>query len=178
MKTIAAISLFIFLICLALMGIQIGQEVMGHYRWEKGYSQEWHLADKSSTLTAKQEHIQKFVDLLEQGYAQGHFASYDAIWLITPNNSFENNLSALKTLNLRLGEIQSMDPTSFQYNTAIQQITAQEQGEASAMMGVFSGCFYLANYPWAWHWIELTVMLIWIIIGGLAGIMFFAAITD
>ena len=95
----------------------------------------------------------QFVSALESGYAKGDFANHNAVWLKTPNNSFQANLEALKTLSARLGEIQEMKPTSFEYNTAIHQITAQEQGEAKAMMGVFCGCYALTNYLAVWGWI-------------------------
>lgn len=43
-----------------------------------------------------------------------------------------------------------MDANSFQYNTAIQQITQQEQGEAIDMLSVFQGCWYKENYILLW----------------------------
>ena len=52
-----------------------------------------------------------------------------------------------------------MDPSSFQYNTAIEQITKQEQGEASAMSGVLYGCYALQSYPLGWGWIATFLML-------------------
>lgn len=62
-----------------------------------------------------------------------------------------------------------MKPSSFEYNTAIQQITAQEQGDSKAMMGVISGCYELAGYPAVWKWIGgiiITVELLLIFVGG------------
>lgn len=143
--------------------------ILASYRFEKAYGQLWSLADKSSTITAKQQHIAQFVSALEQGYAKGEFSSHDAIWLDTPNNAFTNNLEALKTLSGRLVEIQGMNPSSFEYNTAIQQITAQEQGEANRMIGVFEGCYALKNYPGCWDWIGSVVLFVWLF-SGLIGI--------
>ena len=132
---------------------QIRTAVIANYKLENQYTQLWQLADKSSSISAKQKYIAQFVAALESGQAKGDFASHDAIWLQTPNNDFGQNLDALKSLAGRLDEIQKMEPTSFQYNTAIEQITKQEQGEAGAMMGVFEGCYTLQNYPMVWDWI-------------------------
>ena len=46
-----------------------------------------------------------------------------------------------------------MNVASFEYQTAIQQITAQEQGEAQAMLEVFSGIWWKNNYIFLWDWI-------------------------
>lgn len=132
---------------------QIRTAVIASYKIENQYTQLWQLADKSSTIPAKQKYISQFVAALEAGRAKGDFASHDAKWLQTPNNDFDQNLDALKSLAGRLDEIQKMDSTSFQYNTAIEQITKQEQGEAGPMMGVFEGCYTLQNYPMVWDWI-------------------------
>jgi len=148
------------LVGLVLMAYQIRTQVVSSYRMEKNYTQLWELADKSSTIPAKQKYIAQFVAALEAGHAKGDFATHNAVWLETPNNSFEANLGALKTLAARLDEIQEMKPSSFEYNTAIQQITAQEQGEAKAMLGVIIGCYELANYPAVWNWIGLIIIII------------------
>lgn len=145
----------------------VGEKV-ANYQWENQYSNSWSLADKSSTIEAKSMHIDKFIELLEAGNAKGDFASHDALFMKTPNNSFENNLNALKTLSSRLHELKDMDPDSFQYNTAIQQITQQEQGEAQAMMNVIGNCWCLANYPIVWGWILNTLVGAWIITGVVA----------
>lgn len=100
-----------------------------------------------------------FLASLERGYATGSFATNNAYWLKTPNNSFDSNLNALKTLAQRLDEIQTMKTDSFEYQTAIQQITAQEQGEATALISSFEGCYFLACYPIAWEWIGFAIVL-------------------
>lgn len=150
-------------------------DILANYHWRNEYLNHWTLADRSSTIPAKQEHIQGFVNALERGNNNGRFAAYDAIFLQTPSNNFRTNMTALDTLDQRLTEIQGMDPNSFQYNTAIQQITAQEQGEASAMLEVLSGCYFLANYPIIWGWIGATLITIAICIGGLGFIIILAA---
>lgn len=169
MKTIG--TFFIIVGCF-LAGMQIYQNVVVNYKWENNYANHWSLADKSSTIPAKQQHVKDFVDALENGNKAGQFASYNAIIFQTPNNNFRANLTALETLAQRLEEIQGMDTKSFEYNTAIQQITAQEQGEAHALIYVLEGCYVLASYPLVWYWlggifIGLEVFLI------IVGICFF-----
>ena len=80
---------------------------------------------------------------------KGFEGDYNAIFFKTPDNSFDKNLEALQSLKTRLDEIQKMNVTSFKYQTAIQQITAQEKGEAQAMLAVFSG----KNYIFLWEWV-------------------------
>lgn len=120
-----------------------------HYRYIREVSYHWELADRSSTIDAKCDHISKFVESLEKA----SMAEYNAVFFPTPENSFKNNLDALKTLQRRLIEIRKMNPISFEYNQAIQQITAQEQGEAKKMMAEFDGCWTKNNYIWLWDWV-------------------------
>lgn len=146
-------AIIVIVASVAVLVFQGLTEIVAEYRMEKGYTQLWELADKSSTIPAKQKYVAEFVAALESGYSRGKFASHNAVWLETPNNGFEANLAALRSLSERLGQIQEMKPSSFEYNTAIAQITAQEQGEAKAMLSVFTGCFELAGYPMVWGWI-------------------------
>lgn len=150
---------FVAAICAGVgLGVMIGITVIrGEYTFTNEYLKSWNLADKSSTLAAKQIHIEAFVAALERGNERGRFSEYDAIFLQTADNSFEANMDALRTLSIRLKQIEKMDPSSFEYNTAIQQITAQEQGEAHAMIAVLNGCYLLANYPLAWGWILMAL---------------------
>ena len=75
-----------------------------------------------------------------------------------------NNFEALKSLQKRLQEIKKLDPNSFEYNTAIQQITAQEQGEAASMLCVFHGCWIKEHYPLLWCWIGILTSTVIVII--------------
>jgi len=145
--------LWLVVIGFVLIGFQIWNQVMVNYEFENKYLQYWQLSDKSSTIQAKQQYISQFVTALETGYDNHDFSKHDAVWLTTPNNGFDQNLQAVKSLQHRLTEIQDMDPTSFQYNTAIEQITKQEQGEAGKMIGVFKGCYTLKSHPMVWAWI-------------------------
>lgn len=175
-RTIGAILIVLGLI---LFVNQVRLEIVSKYAYEKTYGNLWSLADKSSTIPAKQDYINKFVTVLKAGKEKGDFSDYNAMWLKTPDNQFDANLKALETLAGRLKEIQNMDPTSFQYNTAIQQITAQEQGEAHALMGVFSGCYFMASWFLVWGWVG-AVMMIGSIVVFLVGILvaFWEEISD
>jgi len=90
---------------------------------------------------------------------------------------FQGQKEALETLSRRLTEIQNMNPSSFEYNTAIQQITAQEQGEANAMLSEFKGCYLLNNYTLIWGWIggiALTIALGCFFVGGIILVLYIA----
>lgn len=123
---------------------------LADYNYEKDYGSYWELADRSSTLTAKEEYITQYVNELSEH--KNDFSDYNAVFLKTPQNSFEYNFKAIVTLRDRLVVIQSMNETSFEYQTAIQQITGQEQGEAQNMISVIEGCYVLENYSMAWLW--------------------------
>lgn len=153
-------------------------EIVTSYHYEKQYSQHWSLADKSSTIPAKQKHIADFVAALERGNANGQFAGHNVIFMQTPNNSFEANLTALKTLSQRLSEIQEMSPSSFEYNTAIQQITAQEQGEANQMLDTIESCYVLAVNPAVWKWISLLIVCPLLLLIAVPAIIWFVKITS
>jgi hypothetical protein len=144
-----------------LLILSIAYGIIGTYQYENRFESYWSLADKSSTITKKAEYIDKFVNVLDRGDFKG---KYNAIFLTTPNNSFDQNFEALKTLQKRLHEISGMDVTSFEYQTAIQQITGQEQGEAQAMMNVFDGIWWKDAYPLLWNWIGIVQVILCLIL--------------
>lgn len=154
--TIIGVLLFIYL---------IGTVVYASYKYERDILYNWNLADKSSTLDAKSDYMNKFIIALESQ----DFSEYNAIFLKTPDNYVQNNINAVKTLRDRLNEIKGLDPNSFEYQTAIQQITAQEQGEAYEMMSIIRGGWILKNYPLIWDWISALVTLfsLVLIMGGI-----------
>ena len=155
-------------ITLIIIGVLLGVgyflgNIYAGYKYTNDYSSQWSLADKSSTIQAKADYINSFVSKIEANKNQ--FADHDAIILKTQDNSFENNLNALKTLRDRLKTISTMNESDFAYQTAIQQITAQEQGEAQALLAVIQGSYYLRTYPVYWGWIqEITLAIIFGII--------------
>lgn len=131
--------------------------VIGSYQYDKEIGSYWKLADKSSTVLEKAKQIDKFVGALEKVNLRG---GYDAIFLKTPNNSFDSNFEALKTLQQRLHEIKYMDVSSFEYQTAMQQITAQEQGGAFDMLRVFKGIWWKEYCILLWNWIAWIQILL------------------
>ena len=123
---------------------------IGNYHYERDIESYWNLAEKASTIQQKAVYMDKFVAGFK---GKGFEGDYNAIFFKTPDNSFDKNLEALQSLKTRLNEIQKMNVTSFEYQTAIQQITAQEQGEAQAMLEVFSGIWWKNNYLFLWEWV-------------------------
>jgi hypothetical protein len=123
-------------------------DITASWHYENDYLNYWQLADKASTIAQKSEYIDKFVSALEKSGLQGTNANL--IWQ-TRNSSFNYNFEALKSLQQRLEDIKTMDINSFAYQTAIQQITAQEQGEAEDMLNVFRSCWQRVHYPYLWN---------------------------
>lgn len=152
-----AIFGFLLLLMTVFWVVFISDCITSNYRYEQQFSSNWSLADKASTLDQKSDYINKFVTSLESSGMQG---SYNAIWFSTPDNSFDSNLQALKSLQSRMTEIRGMNEKSFEYQQAISQITAQEQGEARKMLEVFEGCWYLHNHFLLWDWVGTTILII------------------
>ena len=157
------LSIFLTVVFAFLLVNQIRLCVSESYTYEKKYENFWQLADKSSTIAAKQQYIAQFVNALKEGKSKGEFSDYDAVFLKTPNNSFDSNLKAIETLSARLTEIQGMNPSSFEYNTAIQQITGQEQHEAGEILSVFEECYELNSYTFIWQWIGGIISVVFVI---------------
>ena len=157
---------------IVVLAVWIPSGIIANYKWENTYASAWYLGIKQSSIADKQKYVLEFKDTLLANKA--NFSENNAIFLATPNNSFDKNLQALDSLSSRLTQIQSMDPTSFQYNTAIEQITKQEQDEAGAMIGVFEGCWYLHNYPYLWNWIGRVIMVSCVVAMFAGGIMLLA----
>lgn len=120
-------SIFIVL-SFIMFFMQIKGCIVKDYEYQNKIEYAWNLADKSSTLSEKSKYIEEFVTNIKKE----KFAANNAVLFKTKDNSFVYNLLAVESLNKRLKEISKMDETSFAYQTAIQQITAQEQGEAGA----------------------------------------------
>jgi hypothetical protein len=138
---------------------------IGNYLYERDYESNWNLAEKASTIQQKAVYIDKFVTGFK---GKGFEGDYNAVFFKTPDNSFNKNLEALESLKTRLNEIQKMNVASFEYQTAIQQITAQEQGEAQAMLDVFSGIWWKNNYFFLWDWVaavEVFFCIFLIVVG-------------
>jgi len=145
-----ATCIILTVVCSVILILDIAVGIIGSYQYEKDFASYWNLADKASTIPQKAQYIDKFVDALAESELVG---KHNALFLITLDNSFDLNLDALRSLQLRLHEIETMDVTSFEYQTAMQQITAQEQGEANAMLSVFRGVWWKTHHLFLWNWI-------------------------
>lgn len=137
-----------------------------NYQFANTVGYNWTLADRASTIAQKSEYIDKFVLALESSGLDGLNCS---LIFPTPSREFDNNLKSLKSLQSRLKKISSMDENDFAYQTAMQQITAQEQGEATEMIDIFNSCWHRKNYytlwsPW-YFWGFLTLQFLLIFIG-------------
>lgn len=147
----------LLIIGIVLLGTLIFQSVKEYYDFKTNYKSYWELSDRSSTLQAKEQYISKFIEQIENN--KDKFAEYNAVIFKTPQSSFKNNLKAVETLRDRLISIQGMNETDFAYQTAIQQITEQEQGEAQSMLRDIEGAFILKSYPLIWGWYGIISVL-------------------
>jgi hypothetical protein len=128
----------------------ITAEILADYEYDNSIGSYWSLSVKASTLAAKADYLDKFVKAVDAAQLTGN----DAIFLKTPDNGIEQNLVTLHSLQTRMNEIRGMDVTSFAYQQAISQITAQEQDEASNLLGVIKGVWYLKNHSMLWGWVD------------------------
>jgi hypothetical protein len=156
-----AVGIFLVVMGITLFGFTIYEAILADYRYDKSIGSYWDLADKASTLDQKAAYIDTLVGAFQQSGLAG---TYDAWILKTPNESYDKNIQALNSLRERLGTIKTMDKKSFEYQTAVQQITQQEMGEAQAMLTVLKNCWTKVNYPILWgvyllFWISFNLAL-------------------
>lgn len=154
-------GIFLTIIGIILLTGIISSSIIACYQYEKQFQSYWDLADKSATIEEKSHYIDIFVE----NYKKADLAGYhNAIIFKTPNNSFDKNFRALQSLQSRLQEIKIMDVKSFEYQTAIQQITQQEQGEAYQVLYQLSGAWYIKHYFFIWNWMGVVSVVITITI--------------
>jgi len=143
-----------------LIALNVIFGVKSDYEYNRDIGSYWSLSDKASTVEKKSEYLDLYVKALEKSDLLG---SHNAIILKTPDNLFDNNLIALRSLQQRMHDIVKMDVVSFEYQTAMQQITGQEQGEADEMVSLFRSVWYKNNYFLLWNWIayiQITLLLV------------------
>lgn len=150
-------AFIMIIIGFAIILLLIIVSIKAHYKYVNTISNYWTLADRASTISKKSEYIDKFVDVLEKSNLSG---INDSLLFPTAETSFDSNFEALKSLKARLDKIKTMDESSFAYQTAIQQITAQEQGEAIDMLEVFKNCWLKAHYYYLWNFIIFGLLII------------------
>jgi len=159
MKTLGKLLLITstFIIITWVIGI-----ILAIYKYDNKCESYWQLATKASSIPQKSTYVDKYVASLESCNLHG---KYNAIFLETPDNSFDENFKALQSLQTRLHEIQAIDVSSFEYQTAIQQITAQEQDGADQMIDVFA-TIWLKDYNiLLWDWIGILFIIFTVICG-------------
>src|SRR5688572_30345248 len=125
-----------------------GYKLIVHYEYQREIFNNWTLADRASTISQKSEYINKFVETLKTQNLEG---VNNALFFPTPASSFDENFKALLSLRNRLDTISTMKENSFEYQTAIQQITQQEQGEAEPMLNQIEGCWYKKHHYTLWN---------------------------
>lgn len=145
MKKTIGVILILVAVGIAVFGIWA--LIHSNYEWENSVLSNWSLSDKSSTLQAKSEYMDKFVSALRNG----NLADNDALIYKTADNNCDNNVKAVETLRDRLNQIKGMDESSFQYQQAIQQITAQEQGESKELISTLNGCWMKTHHYFIWN---------------------------
>lgn len=155
--------------------LQLYIAIPAYYQYQREIESYWEIADKSSTIAKKSEYVDKYVAAIEAQHFEGE---YNAVLYPTLDNSYEGNMEALKTLQARLKEIQNMDVSSFQYQTAIQQITAQEQGEADKMLSQFRGLWWKRHHFFLWDWVGFLNFLGSVIATVVGVIGFFVVRSD
>lgn len=147
----------VLVVVLIVLAIDLYVGIRAYYFYEREVQSHWELADRSSTIAEKARHIDNLVAALDR---QGLAGQHDALFFPTPDNGFDENFTALKSLQARLREIQTMDVASFEYQTAIQQITAQEQGEAQPMLDALKGAWWKTHHFFLWYWLLMAQIII------------------
>jgi len=101
------------------------------------------LADSASDAKTKAFYFDKFVDALEkEGLTTGHSAIY---WQ-QPKSDLAENFKVVQSLQTRLHDIVQMDTKSFEYQTALNQITLQEF--CWFPYATFEGAYLLRHGVW------------------------------
>lgn len=142
-------------------------EIRVGYQYDNTIGSYWALGVKASTLQQKSAYLDQYVKALEDAHLSGN----DAVMLKTPDNSYEQNMVALKSLQGRMHQIEGMDEQSFAYQTAMQQIAGQEQAQADQLTSTFEGVWLLQEHPCLWGWIELLIVSPFLLFVGVMVIM-------
>jgi len=148
MKILGLVFLAVGLASLILLSVF---SVRASYQYDNQIGSYWSLSQKASTLQGRAQYFNEYVSAIESANLSGN----DAIFLKTPDNSYEQNLAALKTAQQRFQDVQSIDPTSFQYSQTMQQI----EGAGAQSLDVFRDLWYLKYYPLLWSWIWTTELI-------------------
>lgn len=158
----------LIILCIVFISIRSCHRLNAEAEYNTKIGSNWELGERASTISQKKEYIHNYADALKASNLTGLNAN---LIYETPDASFDNNMIALQSLCDRLDSIATMDEGSFEYQTAIQQITQQEQAEAGAMTEVFYDC-WLREYHYSFWNIAIRVTFIFIqVILGLGGVI-------
>lgn len=156
MNRAAAITVGLFFAWLTLfvfVALHAGTELYGDYRYDNEVGGYWSLSIKASSLEQKTIYLDKFISALD---SNGLAGMNDSLILSTPNNSYDQNMVALKSLQKRMHEMQSMDVSSLEYQQAMNQITGQEQGDSREMTTTLRSIWFKKNYFFLYGGIDLA----------------------
>lgn len=128
-----------------------------YYEYKNTIGSNWDLADAAATIPQKSEYIDRFVLSLKDCHLEG---TNNALFFPTPSSDFNSNMKAIESLQQRLKAISGLDENSFAYQTAIQQITAQEQGEAGRVLDNLNGCWEKSYHYTFWSWVIFLLFLL------------------
>lgn len=146
-----------FLLFSAVWGMAlIVFSVRASYEYDNQIFSYWSLSVKASTLQAKSQYF----DQLVQAIQSSHLSGNNALLFKTPDNSYDQNLATLQSAQQRFHDVQSMDPTSFQYSQTMAQISAA----GAATMPVFKGLWYKKYYPEFWSWVGTLNMILAVLV--------------
>ena len=151
---------------LAILTLYIALHVRADYQYSRTIGSYWDLSVKASTLAMKADYLDQFVAAVDSAHLSGH----NALFFATPDNDVAQNIATLRNLQHRMEEIRGMDVTSFAYQQAISQITAQEQDEAHNMLAVIKGRWFLSHHVFFWDWINMVIYLVLgvvVLVGGI-----------
>lgn len=147
------------ILCLGRLGFRL----YANYDWDSQVGSYWDLSERASTISQKSEYMDKYVGALEVANLEG---TNSATFMKTLESSFDENMKALKSLQSRLHDIDTMSESGFAYQTAISQITEQEQGQAKDMNDNIASCWWKVNYYTLWNkliWVSILIVEILLI---------------
>lgn len=109
------------------------------YYYEVGIGQYIRLADDASTAEKKLEYLKRY-----EGAIRLKIVRNDARFIFKQERlTRDTQLVILGTLQTRLQDSTEMNPLSFEYQTAMQQITGQEfEHELTEINDIIWGCWY------------------------------------
>jgi len=164
------VGVFLLVVGILFSGYRIYQRVDAKYEYQSKIGNNWELADRAATLSQKSEYIDKYVNALSKENLE---ETYDALFYPNAENAFDENMKALKSLQGRLKDISKMDENSFAYQTALHQITEQEQGQAQGLTETLKNCWYKQHHYTLWNgllfWLFLAIEVILICLGLIFG---------